>query len=239
MGLFGTSNGALATQIGAQQQTQFKAMNNLLTLQENHVEDFFQYHGESFLRSLEKLIEDTVQRAVSQMLVKLEFSQSSSGNLSISPDALNEFTKITQENIDLDIQQLLATAVNSEVVMQRRMAKQQYLEAQGFSSPQQSQPQTNTMGGMGNMGGMNPQGLNPNQIQGGNMSTNFNNTLNQQQMAMNNGSGYPIPPSGYDNMNNPYWIDPQTGQPTYTPPQSGLGLAQGLGKAVAWAKWLA
>ena len=236
MGLFGTSNGTLSTQIGAQQQTQFKAMNNLLTLQENHVEDFFQYHGESFLRSLEKLIEDTVQRAVSQMLVKLEFSQSSSGNLSISPDALNEFTKITQENIDLDIQQLLATAVNSEVVMQRRMAKQQYLEAQGFSSPQQSQPQTNTMGGMG---GMNPQGLNPNQIQGGNMSTNFNNTLNQQQMAMNNGSGYPIPPSGYDNMNNPYWIDPQTGQPTYTPPQSGLGLAQGLGKAVAWAKWLA
>jgi|21_taG_2_1085346.scaffolds.fasta_scaffold01819_6 hypothetical protein len=239
MGLFGTSNGALATQIGAQQQTQFKAMNNLLTLQENHVEDFFQYHGESFLRTLEKLIEDTVQRAVSQMLVKLEFSQSSSGNLSITPDALTEFTNITQENIDLDIQQLLASAVNSEVVMQRRMAKQQYLEAQGFSSPQQPQPQTNTMGAMGNMGGMNPQGLNPNQIQGGNMSTNFNNTLNQQQMAMNNGSGYPIPPSGYDNMNNPYWIDPQTGQPTYTPPQSGLGLAQGLGKAVAWAKWLA
>lgn len=236
MGLFGTSNGTLATQIGAQQQTQFKAMNNLLTLQENHVEDFFQYHGEAFLGALEKLIEDTVARTVSQMLVKLEFSQSSSGNLSITPDALSDFTAITQENIDLDIQQLLATAVNSEVVMQRRMAKQQYLEAQGFSSPQQPQPQTNTMGGMG---AMNPQGLNPNQIQGGNMSTNFNNTLNQQQMAMNNGSGYPIPPSGYDNMNNPYWIDPQTGQPTYTPPQSGLGLAQGLGKAVAWAKWLA
>lgn len=239
MGLFGTSNGTLATQIGAQQQTQFKAMNNLLTLQENHVEDFFQYHGEAFLGALEKLIEDTVARTVSQMLVKLEFSQSSSGNLSITPDALSDFTAITQENIDLDIQQLLATAVNSEVVMQRRMAKQQYLEAQGFSSPQQPQPQTNTMGGMGGMGAMNPQGLNPNQIQGGNMSTNFNNTLNQQQMAMNNGSGYPIPPSGYDNMNNPYWIDPQTGQPTYTPPQSGLGLAQGLGKAVAWAKWLA
>jgi len=233
MGLFGTSNGTLATQIGAQQQTQFKAMNNLLTLQENHVEDFFQYHGEAFLGALEKLIEDTVARTVSQMLVKLEFSQSSSGNLSITPDALSDFTAITQENIDLDIQQLLATAVNSEVVMQRRMAKQQYLEAQGFSSPQQ--PQQTTISQMG----MNPQGLNPNQIQGGNMSTNFNNTLNQQQMAMNNGSGYPIPPSGYDNMNNPYWIDPQTGQPTYTPPQSGLGLAQGLGKAVAWAKWLA
>jgi hypothetical protein len=237
MGLFGTSNGTLSTQIGAQQQTQFKAMNNLLTLQENHVEDFFQYHGESFLRSLEKLIEDTVQRAVSQMLVKLEFSQSSSGNLSISPDALNEFTKITQENIDLDMQQLLATAINSEVVMQRRMAKQQYLEAQGFSSPQQ--PQTTQPQMSQQQMGMNPQGLNPNQIQGGNMSTNFNNTMSQQQMAMNNGSGYPIPPSGYDNMNNPYWIDPQTGQPTYTPPQSGLGLASGLGKAVAWAKWLA
>lgn len=233
MGLFGTSNGTLATQIGAQQQTQFKAMNNLLTLQENHVEDFFQYHGEAFLGALEKLIEDTVARTVSQMLVKLEFSQSSSGNLSITPDALSDFTAITQENIDLDIQQLLATAVNSEVVMQRRMAKQQYLEAQGFSSPQQ--PQQTTTSQMG----MNPHGLNPNQIQGGNMATNFNNTMNQQQMAMNNGSGYPIPPSGYDNMNNPYWIDPQTGQPTYTPPQSGLGLAQGLGKAVAWAKWLA
>jgi hypothetical protein len=237
MGLFGTSNGALATQIGAQQQTQFKAMNNLLTLQENHVEDFFQYHGEAFLGALEKLIEDTVTRSVSQMLVKLEFSQSSSGNLSITPDALSDFTAITQENIDLDIQNLLATAINSEVVMQRRMAKQQYLEAQGFSSPSAPAPSTNM--GMNPQMGMNHQGLNPSQIQGGNMSTNFNNTLNQQQMAMNNGSGYPIPPSGYDNMNNPYWIDPQTGQPTYTPPQSGLGLAQGLGKAVAWAKWLA
>ena len=238
MGLFGTSNGTLATQIGAQQQTQFKAMNNLLTLQENHVEDFFQYHGEAFLGALEKLIEDTVARTVSQILINLEFSQSSGGNLSITPDALSAFTSITQENIDLDIQQLLATAVNSEVVMQRRMAKQQYLEAQGFSSPQQQQLTTQPQMGQPQMG-MNPQGLNPNQIQGGNMSTNFNNTMSQQQMAMNNGSGYPIPPSGYDNMNNPYWIDPQTGQPTYTPPQSGLGLAQGLGKAVAWAKWLA
>lgn len=237
MGLFGTSNSNLATQIGAQQQTQFKAMNNLLTLQENHVEDFFQYHGEAFLGALEKLIEDTVTRSVSQMLVKLEFSQSSSGNLSITPDALSDFTAITQENIDLDIQNLLATAINSEVVMQRRMAKQQYLEAQGFSSPSAPAPSTNM--GMNPQMGINPQGLNPSQIQGGNMATNMNNTMMQQQMAMNNGSGYPIPPSGYDNMNNPYWIDPQTGQPTYTPPQSGLGLAQGLGKAVAWAKWLA
>ena len=244
MGLFGTSNSNLSTQMGAQQQTQFKTINNLLTLQENHVEDFFQYHGESFLKAMEKLIEDTVQRAVSQMLIKLEFNQSSSGNLVISPDALTEFTRITQENIDLDMANLLATAINSEVVMQRRMAKQQYLEAQGFSSPSQPQSQTQTpMDMRQQMGmqqqGMNPQGLNPSQIQGGNMSTNFNNTMNQQQMALQNGSGYPIPPQGYDSMNNPYWIDPQAGQPTYTPPQSGLGLAQGLGKAVAWAKWLA
>ena len=247
MGWLGTSNSNLSSQMGAQQQTQFKAINNLLTLQENHVEDFFQYHGESFLSAMEKLIEDTVQRAVSQMLVKLEFNQSSSGNLVISPDALTEFTNITQENIELDMANLLATAINSEVVMQRRMAKQQYLEAQGFTSPSQSQPQTTQMG-MQQQGyqqqqqqqqGMNPQGLNPSQIQGGNMSTNFNNTMNQQQMALQNGSGYPIPPTGYDSMNNPYWIDPATGQPTYTPPQSGLGLAQGLGKAVAWAKWLA
>ena len=85
----------------------------------------------------------------------------------------------------------------------------------------------------------NPQGLDPSQIQGGNMAVGMNNAMMQQQMAFNNQSGYPVPPSGYDQMNNPYWIDPATGQPTYTPPQSGLGLAQGIGKAVAWAKWLA
>ena len=116
--------------------------------------------------------------------------------------------------------------------MQRRMAKQQYLEAQGFSSPSQPQPTTTPMS-------MNQGGLDPSQIQGGNMAVGMNNTLMQQQMAFNNQSGYPVPPSGYDSMNNPYWIDPATGQPTYTPPQSGLGLASGLGKAVAWAKWLA
>ena len=46
----------------------------------------------------------------------------------------------------------------------------------------------------------------------------------QQQQAFNNPSGYPIQPSGYDTMGNPYWIDPNTGQPTYTPPGSGLGI---------------
>ena len=45
MGLFGTSNSSIYNQMQNNQQAQFKTMNNLLTLQENHVEDFFQYHG--------------------------------------------------------------------------------------------------------------------------------------------------------------------------------------------------
>ena len=40
MGILGTSNGALATQINNNNQNNFKAMNNLLTLQDNHVEEF-------------------------------------------------------------------------------------------------------------------------------------------------------------------------------------------------------
>lgn len=39
-------------------------------------------------------------------------------------------------------------------------------------------------------------------------------------------------------MNNPYWIDINTGQMSYTPPQGGLGLGQKFSKAAAWAKWL-
>ncbi len=60
-------------------------------------------------------------------------------------------------------------------------------------------------------------------------------------MGLNQGmqSGYPVPPNGYDQMNNPYWIDPQTGQMTYSPPNSGLGLGNKLVKAASWAKWLA
>ena len=58
MGWLGTSNGALSNQITQNQQTQFKSMNNLLTLQENHVEEFFYYHGEAFLTAFEKLLED-------------------------------------------------------------------------------------------------------------------------------------------------------------------------------------
>ena len=232
MGLFGTSNTALSTQMNSMSQQNFKSVNNLLTLQENHVEEFFQYHGEQFLNAFEQLLEDVTTRVVSQMLVKLQFVSNTNGDLEIHPDSLSEFTTITQENIDLDIVNLLATAVNSEVIMQRRMAKQQYLVSQGFTSPTQT-------GGGGGMQPTNPQGLDPSQIQGGNMAVGMNNAMMQQQMAFNNQSGYPVPPSGYDQMNNPYWIDPATGQPTYTPPQSGLGLAQGIGKAVAWAKWLA
>ena len=40
------------------QNQSFKSMNNLLTLQENHVEEFFQYHGPEFMNALEKLMED-------------------------------------------------------------------------------------------------------------------------------------------------------------------------------------
>ena len=61
---------------------------------------------------------------------------------------------------------------------------------------------------------------------------------NQMQGAMNNGTGYPIPPSGTDGYGRPYWIDPQTGQMSYEPPSSGLGLGSAIQKGAAWAKWL-
>lgn len=233
MGVFGTSNSALSSQISTMGQANFKMTNNLLTLQENHVEEFFQYHGEQFLNAFEKMMEDVMTRVVSQMLVKMKFVSNTNGDLEIHPDSLSEFTSITQENIDLDIVNLLASAVNSEVIMQRRMAKQQYLESQGFAAPSQEaqmasmQPQAM------------PQGGTPPNIQGAPAMGGMNQQMMQQQMAFNNQSGYPIPPAGYDQYNNPYWVDPATGQPTYNPPQSGLGLAAGLGKAVAWAKWLA
>jgi len=235
MGVFGTSNSALASQINTMGQANFKMTNNLLTLQENHVEEFFQYHGEPFLTAFEKMMEDVVTRVVSQMLVKMKFVSNTNGDLEIHPDSLSEFTSITQENIDLDIVNLLASAVNSEVIMQRRMAKQQYLESQGFASPAQDMPQQ--MGGMPQGG--NPQGMNPTNIQGAPAMGGMNQQMMQQQMAMNNGSGYPIPPSGYDQFNNPYWIDPATGQASYTPPSSGLGLGKMISKGAAWAKRLA
>ncbi len=234
MGLFGTSNTSLYNTMQTNQQTQFKTMNNLLTLQENHVEDFFQYHGEAFLTALAQLMTDTVEKVLGQMLPQLAFVTNNNGDIVMSPDAVTAMGSITDANINLDLQTLLASAINSEVIMQRRMAKAQYLESQGFGSPQtqqSSQPMQPSV--------TNPGGVDPSMIQGGNASVQANAMMQQQQMAFNNQSGYPIPPVGYDNMNNPYWIDPQTGQMSYTPPSSGLGLASAMSKGIAWAKWLA
>ena len=204
-----TSNSTISNQITNQGAADFKAVNNLLTLQENHVEEFFTYHGEQFLTAMEKLMEDVMERVVSQMLVKLKFVSNSAGEMTVHTDALRDYETITAENITLDLQMLLASALNTEVIMQRKMAKQQYLESQGFSTqgiPQQQQQQQQPYPGV--------QGLDPTQIQGGSASVSANNMMNQQQQAFNNQSGYPIPPSGYDTMNNPYWLDPITGQPT-------------------------
>ena len=231
--MFGTSNGTLMNTMQTNQQAQFKTINNLLTLQENHVEDFFQYHGEAFLTALSQLMTDTVEKVLGQMLPQLAFVTNNNGDMVMSPDAISAMGAITEANINLDLQTLLASAINSEVIMQRRMAKAQYLESQGFASPQPTQ----ATGGQQMM--TNPQGMDPSQIQGGNASVQANNMMMQQQMAMNNQSGYPIPPAGYDNMNNAYWIDPATGQMSYTPPSSGLGLASAMSKGLAWAKWLA
>ena len=71
------------------------------------------------------------------------------------------------------------------------------------------------------------------------MTGGMNQNVAMGQGAMTNQSGYPVPPSGYDNYNNPYWLDPATGQATYTPPNSGLGLGKMIQKGAAWAKWLA
>ena len=218
MGLLGTSNGTVMNAVQAQGDQQFKNVNNLLSLQDNHVEEFFQYHGEMFLTSLEKLMEDVVQRVVSQMLSKLAFT-SNGASITINADAMREFEKITQENIDLDIQKLLNSAINTEVVNQRKLAKQQYLESQGFSGGGQMPMQQPTAG-------VAIAGLTGNMQQ-----------YNQMQGAMNNGSGYPVPPSGQDGYGRPYWIDAQ-GQMSYEPPQSGLGLGSAIQKGAAWAKWL-
>ena len=245
MGLLGTSNSSIVTAIDAQTAANFKATNNLLTLQTNHVEEFFEYHGEGFLLALEKLMEDTTERVVSQMLAKLKLTSGASGEMVVHPDCLTDYNNIKDANITLDIQAILASAVNTEVIVQRKMARQQYLETQGFSpsiqQPQQQQQQYQQpiqqyqpQQGLPNAGG-----LNPSQISGGNPMVQANNMVAQQQQAMNNPSGYPVPPQGYDTMGNPYWIDPATGQPSYTPPGSGLGLGKMIQKGAAWAAWLA
>ena len=216
MGILGTSNGTVLGAVQAQGDQQFKNVNNLLSLQDNHVEEFFQYHGEQFLTSLEKLMEDVIERVVSQMLAKLSF-ESSGGNLTLNRDSLREYERITQSNIDIDIKNLLDSAINTEVVMQRKMAKQQYLESQGFGGSNTGTP---TAGAA--LAGVT-----------GNMAQ-----YQQMQGAMNNGTGYPVPPSGQDGYGRPYWIDPQTGQMSYEPPKSGLGLGGAIQKGAAWAKWL-
>ena len=158
------------------------------------------------------------------MLSKLEFvTNSASGTLTLQTDALRDYERITQENIDLDLQMILAAALNDEVIMQRKLAKQQYLESQGFAAgssaaPQQMQQQ------MGQQMGQQPMGQQP---------------MGQPIGGMANNSGYPVPPAGTDNYGNPYWVDQATGQMTYQPPSSGLHLGQGIAKAAAWAKWLA
>ena len=240
MGVFGTSNSSISQQIEAQGAANFKATNNLLTLQTNHVEEFFEYHGEGFLYALEKMLEDMTERVVSRMLSKLRFTQGASGELVVHSDCLREYETITQENIQLDVQAILAAAINTEVVMQRKMAKQQYLETQGFSvSAPQGQTSTPSVNYNTSGGTPNPGGLNPSQISGGNPMVQANNMMMQQQQAFNNPSGYPIQPAGYDSMGNAYWIDPNTGQPSYTPPGSGLGLANMISIGAAWAAWLA
>ena len=249
MGVFGTSNSNIVTAIDAQTAANFKATNNLLTLQTNHVEEFFEYHGEGFLLALEKLMEDTTERVVSQMLAKLKLTSGASGEMVVHPDCLTDYNSITEANITLDIQAILAAAVNTEVIVQRKMARQQYLETQGFSTniqqPQAQQPAYSQQPSYPQQpaypqqGAPNAGGLNPAQIGGGNPMVQANNMVMQQQQAMNNPSGYPVPPQGYDTMGNPYWIDPATGQPTYTPPGSGLGLGKMIQKGAAWAAWLA
>ena len=216
MGILGTSNGTVLGAVQQQGDQQFKNVNNLLSLQDNHVEEFFQYHGEMFLTALEKLMEDVTERVVSQMLSKLSFTTDGT-KITVNPDCLREYERITQENIDLDIQKLLNSAINSEVINQRKMAKQQYLESQGFGGGGMAQP-TATAAIAGLTGNMQQ--------------------YQQMQGAMNNGSGYPVPPNGTDGYGRPYWIDPATGQMSYEPPQSGVGLGSAIQKGAAGAKWL-
>ena len=235
MGILGTSNTALASQMSQNTDRSFKAMNNLLTLQDNHVEEFLLYHGEAFFTSYEKLLEDVIERVMSQMLSKLHFKlEATQGDITLEKACLSEYERITEENIKLDIQQILGSSINQEVVYQRQMAKNQYLEAQGFGD---GQGQT---GGQPMMGGQ-PQMQNntPANIQGQPMTGGMNQNMAMGQGAVSNQSGYPVPPSGYDNYNNPYWMDPATGQATYSPPNSGLGLGKMIQKGAAWAKWLA
>ena len=217
MGILGTSNGTVVNAVNAQSDQQFKNVNNLLSLQDNHVEEFFQYHGDRFLKSLETLMEDVTERVVSKMLGKLQFVQdNTTGTIRIHPDALRDFEHITSANIELDIMNLLNSAIDTEVINQRKMAKAQFLESQGFGGGQQQQVSA----------GMAIAGV-----------TGQTQQFQQMQGAVGNGSGYPIPPSGQDMYGRPYWLD-ANGQMSYEPPKAGLGLGGAIQKGAAWAKWL-
>ena len=54
----------------------------------------------------------------------------------MNSDASKNLQTVSQEKIELDIQKILASALNAEVINQRKMAKQQYVESQGFGNPQ-------------------------------------------------------------------------------------------------------
>ena len=103
MGVFGPSKRDITNQITAQGAADFKAVNNLLTLQENHVEEFFTYHGEQFLSAMEQLMEDVTQRVVSRMLSKMRLTQGTSGEMVVHAEALREYETITAETITLDL----------------------------------------------------------------------------------------------------------------------------------------
>tara|TARA_R110000751_G_scaffold151414_2_gene256397 strand:- start:1197 stop:1913 length:717 start_codon:yes stop_codon:yes gene_type:complete len=236
--VFGTSNGTLLNAVNGQNDAQFKTVNNLLSLQDNHVEEFFQYHGFQFLTTIEKMMEDVTERVVSQMLAKLSFSTSGAGNMVINPDCLREYERITQENIELDIQKVLQSAINTEVVNQRKLAKQQYLESQGFAGGNAGGMGGNMNGAVQPTAGMAMAGVMGQQGQYQQGQQQLQQGQQQFQQAANNGSGYPVAPSGTDGYGRPYWIDPQNGQMGYEPPQSGLHLGSAIQKGAAWAKWL-
>jgi hypothetical protein len=225
MPIFGTSNTTLANTMAGNQEKNFKDTYNLLTLQDNHVEEFLKYHGVDFFTAIEQLMEDVMERVMSQMLVKLEFMATESGDLKVNEYSLREYERITKENIELDIQNIMNAALNEEVVLQRQMAKNSFLEGQGMSAASQG-PGVNFQ-----QQGMSPQGQ---QIQGQPMG----GQMNQAVGGMGNNSGYPVPPMGYDQYNNPYWYDQNTGQITYEMPAGGMGLGTGIKKAAAWAKFL-
>ena len=97
MGIFGTSNGTVMSAVQAQGDQQFKNVNNLLSLQDNHVEEFFQYHGQMFLTQMEKLMEDVVQRVVADMLGSLEFVLNPTTNhITLQEKCLSDYQKITE-----------------------------------------------------------------------------------------------------------------------------------------------